>query len=93
MLWFLHLACTAELVVDRYVDRAAGVLEKNGEGKLAMTRVTLKPSVTFSGAQPGEADVRALHDRAHARCFIANSVKTELVVEPEFDEETPRPSP
>jgi organic hydroperoxide reductase OsmC/OhrA len=85
MLWFLHLACAAKLVVDRYVDRAAGVLEKNGEGKLAMTRVTLKPSVTFNGAQPSEAEVRALHGRAHAKCFIANSVKTEVVVEPEFD--------
>jgi organic hydroperoxide reductase OsmC/OhrA len=85
MLWFLHQACVAKLVVDRYVDRAAGVLEKNGEGKLAMTRVTLKPSVTFNGAQPSEAEVRALHGRAHAKCFIANSVKTEVVVEPEFD--------
>ena len=85
MLWFLHLACAAKLVVDRYVDRAAGVLEKNGEGKLAMIRVTLKPSVTFNGAQPTGAEVRALHERAHAKCFIANSVKTEVVVEPEFD--------
>jgi organic hydroperoxide reductase OsmC/OhrA len=85
MLWFLHLACAAKLVVDRYVDQAAGVLEKNGEGQLAMTRVTLKPAVAFSGTQPSEAEVRALHSRAHAKCFIANSVKTEVVVEPEFD--------
>jgi len=85
MLWFLHLACTQKLVVDRYVDRAGGVLEKNAEGKLAMTRVTLKPSVTFSGTQPSEADVRALHERAHEKCFIANSVKTEVFIEPEFD--------
>jgi organic hydroperoxide reductase OsmC/OhrA len=85
MLWFLHLACTAKLVVERYVDRAAGVLEKNAAGKLAMTRVTLKPAVTFSGAQPTEAEVRALHEKAHAKCFIANSVKTEVTVEPEFD--------
>jgi organic hydroperoxide reductase OsmC/OhrA len=85
MLWFLHLACAAELVVDRYVDRAVGVLERNGEGKLAMTQVTLKPSVTFSGTQPSEVDVRTLHRRAHAKCFIANSVKTDVTVEPEFD--------
>jgi organic hydroperoxide reductase OsmC/OhrA len=50
-----------------------------------MTRVTLKPSVTFGGAQPSQADVRALHAGAHAKCFIANSVRTEVVVEPEFD--------
>lgn len=85
MLWFLHVACSAKLVVERYVDRASGVLEKNGEGKLAMTRVTLKPSVTFSGTHPSEAEVRALHERAHERCFIANSVRTEVRVEPEFD--------
>jgi organic hydroperoxide reductase OsmC/OhrA len=61
------------------------VLEKNAEGKMAMTRVTLKPSVTFSGTQPSVADVRALHKGAHAKCFIANSVKTEVVIESEFD--------
>ncbi len=85
MLWFLHLACSAKLLVDRYVDRAAGVLDKNAEGKLAMTRVTLKPTVTFAGARPTEAEVRALHEKAHAKCFIASSVKTEVVVAPEFD--------
>jgi organic hydroperoxide reductase OsmC/OhrA len=85
MLWFLHVACAAKLVVDRYVDRAAGVLEKNVDDQLAMTRVTLKPSVTFAGTQPSEAEVRALHERAHKKCFIANSVKTEVVVAPEFD--------
>ena len=85
MLWFLHLACTAKLVVDHYVDRAAGVLERNAEGRMAMTRVTLKPSVSFSGTQPSEADVRALHERAHEECFIANSVKSAVAIEPEFD--------
>jgi len=85
MLWFLHLAAARKLVVDRYVDRASGVLEKNEEGKLAITRVTLKPSVSFSGAQPSEADVRALHERAHEECFIANSVKSAVAIEPEFD--------
>jgi organic hydroperoxide reductase OsmC/OhrA len=85
MLWFLHLAGAGKLIVDRYVDRAAGVLEKDRKGKLAMTRVTLKPSVTFSGTPPSEAEVRALHERAHERCFIANSVKTAVSIEPEFD--------
>jgi len=85
MLWFLHVACSAKLVVERYVDRASGVLEKNAEGRLAMTRVTLKPSVTFSGTQPSQTEVRTLHERAHAKCFIANSVKTEVVIEPELD--------
>ncbi len=85
MLWFLHLACTAKLVVDRYVDRAVGALEKNGEGRLAVTRVKLRPAVTFAGTPPDADRVRELHEKAHENCFIANSVKTEIVVEPEFD--------
>jgi len=85
MLWFLHLACRKKLVVDRYVDRASGVLDKNADGKPAMTRVMLKPTVTFGGTQPTADDVRALHELAHEKCFIANSVKTEVTVEPEFD--------
>ena len=72
-------------MVDRYVDNAVGTLEKNAEGKLAVTRVTLRPVVTFSGAQPDADKVRALHEQAHEKCFIANSVKTEVLVEPEFD--------
>ena len=85
MLWFLHLAQAAKLVVDRYVDRAAGELAQDAEGKLAMTRVVLKPGVTFSGRQPTADEVRRLHERAHEKCFIANSVKTGVTVEPEFD--------
>ena len=85
MLWFLHIACTAKLVVDRYVDNAVGTLEKNAEGKLAITRVTLRPAVTFGGTQPEADKVRALHEQAHEKCFIANSVKTEVLVEPEFE--------
>jgi organic hydroperoxide reductase OsmC/OhrA len=85
MLWFLHIACSAKLVVDRYVDSAVGTLEKNAEGKLAITRVALRPTVTFGGTQPDADKVRALHAQAHEKCFIANSVKTEVLVEPEFD--------
>jgi organic hydroperoxide reductase OsmC/OhrA len=85
MLWFLHIAFTAKLVVDRYVDNASGLLEKNAEGKLAITSVKLRPTVTFSGTQPGAAELRALHEKAHDKCYIANSVRTEILVEPEFD--------
>jgi organic hydroperoxide reductase OsmC/OhrA len=85
MLWFLHLACAARLVVDRYVDNASGLLERNAEGKLAITSVKLRPTVTFSGTQPGPAEIRALHEKAHEKCYIANSVKSEILVEPEFE--------
>ena len=82
MLWFLHLAHDAKLVVERYRDEASGVLAKNAAGHLAMTRVTLRPVVTFAGAKPTAEQFTRLHHDTHERCFIANSVKTEIVVEP-----------
>lgn len=82
MLWFLHLACRAGHVVERYVDEASGVLGKTTDGRMAMTRVTLNPLVTFSGEAPGAQAHAALHEKAHERCFIANSVTTEVVLQP-----------
>lgn len=77
MLWFLHLACRAGYVVERYVDEAVGVLDRTW-----MSQVTLRPVVTFAGRAPDAAEHARLHERAHDKCFIANSVKTEVRVEP-----------
>jgi organic hydroperoxide reductase OsmC/OhrA len=83
MLWFLAIAAKRGFIVDRYADAASGVLERNAERRFAMTRVTLRPDVTFSGAkQPTPEELEALHHKAHEECYIANSVKTEVVVEP-----------
>ncbi|HVT71725.1 MAG TPA: OsmC family protein [Lacunisphaera sp.] len=83
MLWFLSIAAKRRFVVDRYEDAAEGVMEKNADGKLAMTRVTLRPLVTFSGANlPDESQLGALHHAAHEECFIANSVRSEVRCEP-----------
>ena len=84
MLWFLHLAAQAKFVVDRYVDHASGILGKNAEGREAMTRVVLQPAVTFSGRKPSAEEHAQLHENAHHKCFIANSVKTEVVLEPKI---------
>jgi len=84
MLWFLHLACRAKLVVERYVDEAWGVLAKNADGREAMTHVTLRPVVTFSGRPPSVEQHAKLHEDAHHKCYIANSVKTEVTLEPEI---------
>jgi organic hydroperoxide reductase OsmC/OhrA len=85
MLWFLHLAAMRGFVVERYEDRADGVMAKNAEGKLAVTRVTLRPHVEFAGEkQPDREDIEDLHHAAHAECFIANSVKSEVRCEPVF---------
>jgi organic hydroperoxide reductase OsmC/OhrA len=81
MLWFIGLASGRRLVVNRYVDEAEGFLEKNSEGRIAMTRVTLRPAVEFD-APPPPAVLAELHHKAHDRCFIANSVKTEVIIEP-----------
>lgn len=83
MLFFLSIAAKRRFVVDTYVDEPVGVMEKNGDGRVAMTRMALRPAVTFSGDnRPTEADIDRMHERAHDLCFIANSVKTDVVVEP-----------
>jgi organic hydroperoxide reductase OsmC/OhrA len=83
MLWFLYLAGKAGWCVDSYRDEAAGTMAHNGRGKLAMTRVTLRPCVVFGGEKrPVQADILHLHERAHDECYLANSVTTEVVCEP-----------
>ncbi len=85
MLWFLSIAAKRKFCVDRYFDAAEGVMEKNAEGKMAMTLVTLRPDVEFSGEhQPTRAELDRLHHEAHDACFIANSVKTEVRCEPVY---------
>lgn len=85
MLWFLSLAARQRFRVDRYVDDAEGVMEKNADGKLAITRVTLRPAVQFSGDRiPTRAQLDGLHHEAHEQCFIANSVKSEVRCEPVY---------
>jgi organic hydroperoxide reductase OsmC/OhrA len=83
MLTFLAMASKKRLVVLEYADDAVGVLESNAAGQLAVTRVTLRPRVRMApGTALGEADFRKIHDKAHGACFIANSVKTAVTVEP-----------
>jgi organic hydroperoxide reductase OsmC/OhrA len=83
MLWFLSIASKRGFVVDRYRDTASGTMGRDGEGRLAMLDVTLRPSVTFSGTKrPSAAEVDELHHAAHAECFIASSVKTRVHCEP-----------
>ena len=82
MLWFLHLACNRKFKVTAYRDEAIGVLEKRADGKEAITRVTLRPAVSFEGTPPTPEQHAQLHEKAHERCFIANSVNSDVVVEP-----------
>jgi organic hydroperoxide reductase OsmC/OhrA len=83
MLTFLAYAAKRRFVVERYRDRAVGFLEKNAEGRLAVTRVVLRPEVVFAdGSAPAADELEELHHKAHEACFIANSVTTTVTVEP-----------
>lgn len=83
MLWFLWIAAKRGFVVDSYTDAAVGTLERNPEGKMAMTRVLLRPDVRFSGETlPDSEDLSTMHHEAHAECYIANSVTSDITCEP-----------
>ena len=82
MLFFLSIAAKRKYVIDAYTDNAVGTMEKDSDGKVSMTKVILKPHVTFSGdKQPTMVQLEKMHHQAHELCFIANSVKTEVVTE------------
>ena len=83
MLWFLAIASRKGFIVDRYVDTPEPVLGRNEQGKTAVLSIALQPVATFSGAkQPAGAEVTAMHDEAHERCFIANTLRAEVIVRP-----------
>ncbi len=85
MLWFLSVAAKRKFCVDRYFDAASGVMDKNADGKLFVSVVTLRPDVQFSGDRlPSRGEIEAMHHAAHADCFIANSVKSQVLVEPVY---------
>ncbi|CAN0595837.1 unnamed protein product [Ectocarpus sp. 12 AP-2014] len=79
MLWFLDFAMRDGLRVSSYRDQATGAL-KNDQGRVWIPRVDLNITVGFDGQRPDAMRHQALHDKAHHACFIANSVKTEIIV-------------
>jgi organic hydroperoxide reductase OsmC/OhrA len=81
MLTFLYVAAKQGLVVDAYADDAIGEMTKNEHGKFWVSRVTLSPAITFAGEKrPTEQQLDELHHLAHEECYVANSVKSEIVV-------------
>jgi organic hydroperoxide reductase OsmC/OhrA len=81
MLTFLAICARKGIVVDRYEDEASGWLERPAGEPMHVTRVTLRPRVTFAGPPPDAAALAHLHEQAHHGCFIANSVKTSVTIE------------
>jgi organic hydroperoxide reductase OsmC/OhrA len=82
-LWFLSIAAKRGFVVQSYRDEALGLMAKNTNDKLAMTRVNLRPKVAFAGEKrPSPSEFEKMHHEAHEQCFIANSVTTEVACDP-----------
>lgn len=82
MLFFLWLAAKQGFTVDQYTDQAIGIMDKNAQGKIAMTRISLRPQIVFSGAQqPTAAQLAQLHHQSHEDCYIANSIRADIVIE------------
>ena len=80
MLFFLSIAAKRKFVIDEYIDDAVGVVEKDDDGKISMTKVTLTPKIIFSGdTQPTYEQMERMHHLSHEQCFIANSVKTKVI--------------
>jgi organic hydroperoxide reductase OsmC/OhrA len=82
MLTFLSLAARDGFVVDDYEDQAVGLMERNADKRTAITRVVLRPKITWGGEVPGAEQLDTLHENAHKYCFIANSVTTAISIEP-----------
>ena len=81
MLTFLFIAAKKNFLVESYDDFAEGIMKKNKDGRIAMTEVTLKPEIVFGGDKiPTKIQIDEMHHQAHEECFIANSVKTKILI-------------
>ena len=80
MLTFLAWAARGGFVIDEYEDAAVGLMARNAEKRIAITRVVLRPKITWGGEPPNPEELQKLHENAHKHCFIANSVTTEIEV-------------
>jgi organic hydroperoxide reductase OsmC/OhrA len=81
MLFFLSLAARRGFVVDEYRDHPLGEMERDANGKVAMTKIRLRPAIAFAGTRPDAAQLATLHHEAHEQCYVANSLKCEITVE------------
>ena len=88
MLWFMDFASRAGFRLDRYTDAAVGTMDRNAQGQLVVTHVQLRPVTRFDAAHaPSAGQLGELHHRAHAACFLANSVKTQIDCAPVLEVE------
>ncbi|MCC9621301.1 OsmC family protein [Thalassospira sp. MA62] len=83
MLFFLDFASRAGLMIDRYDDAPIGEMA-TVNGKTMITKVILRPKVTYGGPKPDAAAETDLHHKSHEACFLANSVKSDVMVDPRY---------
>lgn len=84
MMFFLAYARKDGFIVDSYRDAAEGTLGKDERGKISITDIVLRPAVSWSGDKvPDAAQIADLHHRAHEACYIGNSVRSTVTVEPQ----------
>lgn len=80
---FLALAAKKRLVVASYEDSASAETAQRDDGKTWISVIRLSPKVVFAGdKQPDASTLQAMHDKAHQHCFVANSVRSEVIVTP-----------
>ena len=80
MLSFLWVVAKAGFVVDSYEDNAEGLMATTDTGKQWIAKITLDPQIVWSGNAPTTTELTAMHHEAHEICYIANSIKSEIVV-------------
>lgn len=83
MLWYLHLCAESNVVILEYKDKANGTMHEENDGSGHFTHITLNPQITIND-QSNQAVAEQLHHEAHKMCFIANSLKCEIVIQPQF---------
>jgi organic hydroperoxide reductase OsmC/OhrA len=83
LLWFLHLAAKARLDVVEYEDEATGVMPLDAD-PVRVTEIVLRPRIVVASAA-GEERVRRLVELAHERCYVANSLTSEVRIEPRIE--------
>ncbi|WP_370980812.1 OsmC family protein [Agaribacterium sp. ZY112] len=81
MLFFLSIAAKRGFIVDSYLDKTEGYMGKDQSGCISITQVRLNPHIIFSADTcPSSKDIDNIHHQAHQQCFIANSVKAEIII-------------
>ena len=83
LLWFLHLAAKARISVIEYDDEADAEMPED-DPPVRLTRITLRPRIVVKPG-PSEERVKHLVELAHQECYIANSLKTDVAIEPRVE--------